>query len=430
MAAPSSGAGKTTVTLGLLAAFRARGVRVRAAKSGPDYIDPAFHAAATGRPSLNLDAWAMPPPLLDRLAVEAGDDADLLVVEAAMGLFDGAETPDGPRGAAAELAARYGWPVLLVLDVSAQAQTAAAVAHGLATYAPGVEVAAVVLNRVAGARHAALIAAALGRNGLRLAGAAPADPSVRLPERHLGLVQAGEHGDLDARLERLGGWCGAHLDLDLVLSLARPGRTPAPAETFALPPPAARIALARDAAFSFVYPHLLEDWRRQGAELEFFSPLADEPPPEGCGACWLPGGYPELHAGALAAAGSFKSGLARFAETRPVHGECGGHMVLGRALVDAGGTAHAMTGLLDHVTSFAERRLQLGYRQAVLLADGALGPRGARIRGHEHHHACTVDAGRDAPLADLSDAGGRSLGAAGGRRGHASGSFFHAVAAA
>jgi cobyrinic acid a,c-diamide synthase len=177
-----------------------------------------------------------------------------------------------------------------------------------------------------------------------------------------------------------------------------------------------------------MYPHLLGGWRAQGAEVAFFSPLADEPPPEHCDACWLPGGYPELHAARLAAAARFRGGLVRFAETRPVHGECGGYMVLGAGLEDAEGGRHVMAGLLGHATSFAKRRLQLGYREATLLSDTPLGRAGAVIRGHEFHYASVTEAGTDAPLCMLSDALGNPLGPAGGRRGLVSGSFFHAIA--
>ena len=159
-----------------------------------------------------------------------------------------------------------------------------------------------------------------------------------------------------------------------------------------------------------------------------FSPLADEPPPEDCDACWLPGGYPELHAGTLANAGRFKAGLIRFAASRPVHGECGGYMVLGEGLVDADGARHAMVGLLSHATSFAERRLHLGYRAATLLQDCPLGSAGTRLRGHEFHYASLIEAGSDEPLAELFDVEGVSLGPSGGRRGHVSGAFFHAIA--
>ena len=426
--APRSGSGKTTLTLALLAAFRRRGVRVRAAKSGPDYIDPAFHAAATGHPCPNLDSWAMPPALLDAVAAGAADGADLLLIESAMGLFDGVAAGAGRSGAAADLAARFGLPVLLVLDVSGQSQTAAAVARGFMAHDPAVRIAGVVLNRVGSERHRAGIEAAMAALPLRVLGSVPRDAAIALPERHLGLVQASEHGglaDLFARLADLAERC---LDLDAILAAAAPLRLGA-ASAASLPPLGQRIALAQDAAFSFVYAHLLAGWRAAGAEVRTFSPLADEAPPDECDAVWLPGGYPELHGAALARAERFRAGMRRFAATRPVHGECGGHMALGAALQDADGVTHPMLGLLGHSTSFARRRLHLGYRAATLLADGPLGPAGTRLRGHEFHYASTTDPGNDAPLAHLTDALGADLGPAGGRRGRVSGSFFHAIAA-
>jgi len=198
----------------------------------------------------------------------------------------------------------------------------------------------------------------------------------------------------------------------------------------ALPPPGQRIALASDAAFSFMYPHLLDGWRRAGAEMVLFSPLADEAPPSHCDMCWLPGGYPELHAGALAAAQRFRDGLARFAATRPVHGECGGYMVLGEGLEDADGARHAMAGLLGHATSFAQRRLHLGYRAARLRDACPIGAAGDVIRGHEFHHASLIAKGNDAPLAEITDAQGRMVAEAGSRRGNVTGTFFHAIARA
>ena len=179
-----------------------------------------------------------------------------------------------------------------------------------------------------------------------------------------------------------------------------------------------------------VYAHLIEGWRCAGAEIVRFSPLADEPPPERCDACWLPGGYPELHSGRLAEATRFMSGLGRFAQTRPVHGECGGYMVLGQGIEDASGVRHAMAGLLGHETSFARRKMHLGYREATLLTDAPIGARGAVVRGHEFHYASTTDPGGDLPLATMSDAAGRSLGPAGGHRGRVTGSFFHVIAPA
>ena len=428
VAAPRSGSGKTMLTLGLLRTMHRRGVAVAGMKCGPDYIDPAFHAAATGRASANLDSWAMPPALMHSLAGTFAAGAEFVLCEGLMGLFDGVPAPAGRSGSSADIAAALGWPVLLVLDVSGQSQSAGAVALGCATFDRRIQLAGVVLNRVGSERHRRLATGAIEQAGLKVLGALPRTPDIALPERHLGLVQASEIQGLEAKLDRLADFVGAHLDLDRVMALARPGRSVG-SRTFPLHPPAQRIAIARDAAFSFIYPHLLEGWRAAGAEVTFFSPLADEAPPSDCDVCWLPGGYPELHGGTLAAATRFQAGVRRFAATRPVHGECGGYMVLGNALIDATGVRHPMLGLLDLVTSFKERRMTLGYRQAVLMHDGPLGQKGVRVRGHEFHYATVTQSGCDEPFAEITDAYGSAPVSAGARRGLASGSFFHAIAA-
>jgi cobyrinic acid a,c-diamide synthase len=428
IAAPRSGAGKTTVTLALIAALRRRGLDVRTAKAGPDYIDPAFHAAASGRPGVNLDSWAMAPDLLDSVAWRSAEGGDLLVVESSMGLFDGIGGAPGRQGTAADLAARFGVPVVLVLDVSGQSQSAAAVARGFAGHDPAVRIAGVIANQVASARHRDGVAGALAGLGLPLLGCVMRDPAIAMPERHLGLVQASEHTGLAAHLGVLADMAETSLDLDAILEAATKMRLEAGGHAVPLPPPGQRIALAGDVAFSFIYPHLLHGWRQAGAEIVTFSPLADQPPPPDCDACWLPGGYPELHAATLAAATRFRAGLVEFAATRPVHGECGGFMVLGTGLEDAAGQRHAMTGLLGHATSFAKRRMNLGYRRATLLDDGVLGRAGQVLRGHEFHYASVTDLGSDAKLAMLRDGVGRDLGPAGARRGMVSGSFFHVIA--
>jgi cobyrinic acid a,c-diamide synthase len=428
IAAPRSGAGKTTVTLALLAVLRRRGMVVQAAKVGPDYIDPSLHAAATERQSFNLDSWAMPPSLVDALVAENAAHADLLVIEGAMGLFDGVPAPPLRTGASADLAARLGLPVLLVIDVAGQSQSAAALLRGFASHDADVRIGGVVLNRVGSARHARLVADAIAALDIPILGAVPRDASLALPERHLGLVQAVEQENLAARLEHLAGMAERLLDLDAIQAMAvTPRRSSAQLRT-PVPPPGQRIALAWDEAFSFVYPHVLDGWKREGAEIAAFSPLADEAPPEACDSCWLPGGYPELHAGRLAEAERFRAGLAHFATTRPVHGECGGYMVLGEAIEDADGVSHRMAGLLGHATSFAQRRLHLGYREARLLADGPLGKAGTLLRGHEFHYAALTAPGNDAPLAELADSQGERLGTSGGRRGLVTGTFFHAIA--
>ncbi len=425
ISAPASGTGKTTLTLGLIAACRAQGLSVQPFKCGPDYIDPAFHAAAAGRASVNLDSWAM---ARDRIAslIHAAEPADLIIAEGAMGLFDGVAKPGAfGTGASADIAALTGWPVVLVLDVGGQAQSAAAVAAGFAAFRPGVRVAGVVLNRVASPRHEALVRAGMDSAGIPVFGALPRDKTITLPERHLGLVQAGETAGLHDRLAALATFIAAHVDL-AALCHAAVAFSPAPANAPRLSPPGQRIALARDAAFSFIYPHLLADWRAQGAEILPFSPVADETPDPTADICWLPGGYPELHAGPLAAATRFKSALRAFAQTRPVHGECGGYMVMGAGLVDAHGTRHEMAGLLGLETSYATRRMHLGYRHATLAHPIPGHPPGTRLRGHEFHYS-TILSQPDMPLAHVRDATGADVPETGSRRAHATGSYFHMI---
>ncbi|MHA6641996.1 cobyrinate a,c-diamide synthase [Mesorhizobium sp. A623] len=428
--APRSGSGKTSVTIGILRALSRRGIRVRGAKSGPDYIDPGFHAAATGLPGVNLDSWAMTPSLLNGLASQASDDAEFIVLESAMGLFDGIPSTPGRTGAAADLAALYGVPVLLVLDVSGQSTTVAAVAKGFATYHPDVRMAGVVLNRLGSERHKKLCTDAVEALGLPVVGAILRDPTLSMPERHLGLVQASEHTDLVNFIDRMADMVEASIDLDAVMRLAAPLAPVEGGFDDALQPPGQRIALAQDAAFTFLYPHVAAHWRAAGVEVVPFSPLADEAPRMDCDVCWIPGGYPELHAEKLAAAHNFRAGMQKFAEAKPVHGECGGFMVLGETLEDAAGENHRMLGLLSHSTSFSKRKMNLGYRQARLLADCPLGVRGTQVRGHEFHYARMIPPGNDDPLADLSDGQGNPLGTSGYRRGHVSGAFFHAIAKA
>ena len=427
ISAPASGVGKTTLTLALARAFCDRGLAVQCFKSGPDYIDPAFHAAATGRISVNIDSWAMTRETIEAL-VARGAGADLVLAEGSMGLFDGvAARGVSGTGATADIAAMTGWPVLLVIDPSGQAQTAAAVAAGLRDFRKGVGFAGVVLNRVASPRHEDLVRRALADAGIAVFGALPRNAAIELPKRHLGLVQAEEQKDIDRLIGEAGRFIVQHVDLDAVLQSAGTWSPRQSAPIASLTPPGQRIALARDAAFSFIYPHMLEAWRTAGAEILTFSPLADEGPDNSADVCWLPGGYPELHAGRLAANQRFHAALSSFAKTRPVHGECGGYMVLGAALTDAEGTSHAMSGLLGLETSFAKRRMHLGYRM-VELANSIPGySAGARLRGHEFHYS-TIVAQPDATLATVRDATGAIIAETGSRRGNVTGTFFHLIA--
>ena len=417
-----SGSGKTTVALGLMRALARRGLSVQPFKCGPDYIDPAFHGSATGRASFNLDTWAMTPGLIADLV--ARHPADIAIAEGVMGLFDGV----GGRGATADLAALLKWPVVLVLDVKGQTETAAAIAAGCATYRDDVAIAGVILNRVASPRHLSLIEPAFARIGLKLFGALGEDARLVLPERHLGLVQALETTDLESHLDRLSYAVAGSIDLSAVDGSAREAFLPKMA-ALQVEPPGQRIAVASDRAFSFMYPHLLESWRAVGAEILPFSPLADEAPAPDADVVWLTGGAPELHAGALAAAKRFQQGLCNAAAGAvSIHGECGGYMVLGQGIVDAAGDRHAMAGLLQLETSFAERRLHLGYRRARLRGDCALGRQGTEVLGHEFHYASIVSMG-DEPLVDCRDANGAMVAEAGARRGPVSGTFFHLLCA-
>jgi cobyrinic acid a,c-diamide synthase len=431
IAAPHSGAGKTTVTLGILAALKGIGVSVQPYKTGPDYIDTSHHGLAAGRPSHNLDTWAMPPAAIAEIVLRTSADCDLAIAEGVMGLFDGVDDQgQSGRGTTADLAALSGWPIILVLDVAGQTETAAALALGCATYRSDITIGGVILNRVASERHAALITPAFDRLRIPVLGAIPRNVSIELPERHLGLVQANESGAAE-RITRLADVLKNVIDLEALVSLARASSFRHAASTASvyenLKPPGSRIALASDEAFSFTYNHLFSIWRHHGVEIVPFSPLADEAPDNQADAVWLPGGYPELHAGRLASAHRFKKGLVALAERGvPIHGECGGYMVLGEGLEDADGQRHEMTGLLKVETSFAQRRMHLGYRRAKLLSDCALGKRGADLVGHEFHFASLLS-NRDAPLLECRNAGQNERYQTGSRSGAVTGSFFHVL---
>ena len=426
ISAPSSGTGKTTVMLGLLRAFSDMGLRVQPFKSGPDYIDPAFHHAAARKASFNLDSWGMDEALMNTIVAE-GEDADIAIAEGSMGLYDGVATKGASGfGSSAETAVRFGWPVILVVDVSGQAQSAAATALGFMKYMPDLPFGGVILNRVASPRHERLARLGMDQAGIKVLGVLPRRGDLALPERHLGLIQAIEHPDLEQAISNYAGFLGEHVDLEAIRAVAQ-GRN-APKVGRLVRPPAQRIALARDAAFSFTYPHLLKAWRSEGAEILPFSPLNDDLVPD-ADLVWLPGGYPELHAGTLAGANRFLTSLRKHAATKPVHGECGGYMALGTTLIDKEGVAHKMAGLLGVVTSYEKRKFHLGYRQAVL-QEAVLGyQRGSRLRGHEFHYSTILEE-PDAPLAQVTDADGNLVSETGSLRGHVSGTFFHMISEA
>jgi len=416
IAAPHSGSGKTLVTLGLLRALKNRGLKVISAKAGPDYIDPGFHAAATGQPCINLDYWAMGENSLRQQASAHAVGFDLLVIEGVMGLFDG---PQGAKGSTADLATALGLPVILVVDTSRQGQSIAALVQGFANHRPDVKIAGVILNRVASDRHEQILTEALLEKPF---GVLRQIDSLALPSRHLGLVQAQENQQLEAFIELSAARVARETILDKILESAAVLTNHGDKRT-KLEPLGQHIAIAQDMAFSFLYPHQLSDWRAMGAEISFFSPLANETPHD-VDAIFMPGGYPELHAGKLAANKSFLNGLCAFKGL--IYGECGGYMVLGDGLIDAEGQTHAMAGLLPLTTSFANRKLHLGYRELKPLT----GPWKQNLRGHEFHYSTIANQSGGEPLFHAHDAAGNDLGPIGQRISNVMGSYAHIISVA
>lgn len=423
IAAPRSGSGKTVITLGLMAALRRRGLVVAPAKTGPDYIDPALLARAALREAVNLDPWSMRADRLKALAATQATGADLLLVEGVMGLFDGAADNSGST---ADLAELLGLPVVLVVDATSQSQSVAPLVAGFANWRPGVHIGGVILNRVASMRHERMLVEALAATGISCLGAIPRDPALVVPERHLGLVLPGEVMAFDGFLEAAAEAVGNYVDLAALRALAAPLSNSIAAPP-ALPPLGQRIAIARDAAFAFLYPHLLDGWRAQGAELSFFSPLADQGPAADADAVYLPGGYPELHGATLANAASFKAGLAAARDRGALlYGECGGFMVLGETLVDKEGQGHQMSGLLPVATRIDRPKRILGYRRLVQSGDL---PWPAHLNGHEFHYSSARQT-RLPPLFAATDARGEALPGMGAVIGKVMGSYAHVIDAA
>ncbi len=428
IAAPKSGSGKTVVTLALLRAFSRSGLKIVSAKAGPDYIDPGFHTVASGEHCVNVDCWAMRTELTGTLLKRLEHRAELILCEGVMGLFDGAT--DG-TGSTADLAAFSGWPIVLVADVRGQAASAAALLAGFVNHRDDIEITGVIFNQVGGEAHAQALreATSAALPNLAILGMLKRDARLELPERHLGLVQASEQGDLDRFIEEAADAVCEYVDLGALRALARTTQVPESTGTpQPLSPLGQRIAIARDDAFAFCYATVLDGWKHAGAELSFFSPLADEAPDKGADAVYLPGGYPELHASQLAANQVFLGQL-RAAASRgaTIYGECGGYMVLGEVLVDGDADAHEMAGLLPLTSSFAERRLHLGYRRATTLASSPLGDRGTRYRGHEFHYTGIRSEGPGDNFLEVTNARGKNREAVGLINGRVAGSFIHLI---
>lgn len=422
ISAPNSNAGKTVITLAILRALVSRKINVASAKVGPDYIDPKFHEAATGGSSFNLDMWGMRKGLIRDLLSSAGKHSDLVLIEGVMGLFDGAS---GGNGSTADLAAMLDIPVLLVVDVSSQAQSVAAIVKGFSTFRCDCRVAGILLNRVGSQRHKDMLMAALTPLGIPVVGAISRHESLHFPSRHLGLVQAQEQGTLLPQIETAARLMEDEIDLDLLMEIASPVRTPNDGVAKPLPPFGQRIAIACDNAFSFIYPHLLGGWRSAGAELSFFSPLENETPDRTCDAVYLPGGYPELHGSKISANRQFLTGLHDAAARGAlVFGECGGYMVLGDYIIDSDGSKHTMAGLLPFGSNFAKRKLHLGYRRVT--HESPL-PWPKTLWAHEFHYASIDYEKGDSALFTGTDSLGQSVSPMGLQNQNVMGSYAHII---
>ena len=411
LSAPSSGCGKTTITLALLRALKREGLQIKSAKSGPDYIDTRFHAEASGSECYNLDAWAMHPDQICKLANEATQ----IIVEGAMGLFDGAP-PDG-KGSTAHLATILNLPIILILDASSQAQSVAALTLGFQKLDPNIKISGIILNKVGSDKHKRILTNALKPLGIPILGSIYRHQELSLPSRHLGLVQAQELENLDEFLNNAAEIVTNSIDIKRILKLMKPIQRAKQETNLFLRPPSQSISIANDAAFSFTYPHILKEWRRIGVEISFFSPLKNEAPKKS-DLVFLPGGYPELHAEKLANANIFKSSMKK---ANAVYGECGGYMTMGNGIIDSKGKRHEMLNLLNLETSFENKKLHLGYRN--------LSPQSiwsSNLKAHEFHYASTLKA-EGKSLFKAKDSEGNKLPDMGLINGSFSGSFAHII---
>jgi cobyrinic acid a,c-diamide synthase len=426
VAAPASGSGKSSVTLGLLGALQRRGVRIAPFKVGPDFIDPGHHAAVCGRVSRNLDSWMCDRTGVLRSFASGSTGTDLAVIEGVMGLFDGADGASD-AGSSAEIARWLGGKILLVIDARAQARSAAAVVKGFTTFAPDLKFAGVLYNRVGSSRHEQLLCEAHASvpELPPLLGCLPRREAITLPERHLGLVTAADAAAASTYAQ-LADWVAEHVDLDRLLRALTAAKAESPPLVSAAahpPQPAVRIGVARDAAFCFCYPDNLELLQQAGADLIFFSPLVD-PLPANLAGLYLPGGYPELHSGQLAANTGLLSAVKAAAMAgMPIYAECGGLLYLTQGLGKE--VRDVLVGLFPGHARMLPTRKALGYRQVTMTAVTPLGPVGTVARGHEFHYS-ELDLPVSTPRAyQVADRSGQPCPAEGYQHGNVLGSYIH-----
>jgi len=386
IAAPNSGSGKTTLTLALLAALKARGFSLAPFKAGPDFIDPGHHTRITRTVSRNLDGWMLGREINREIFARGCRDAELAVVEGVMGLFDGFSGAD-EAGSTAQMAKWLELPVLLVVDAKSMARSFAALVKGFCEFDPGLRIAGVVANKVAGERHFQYLREAVAGYGVPLLGGIPREATIEIPDRHLGLYTADDHVLSANAVRQLGDLVEKHMDLDALLDglpEVKTDRSPPAAP----PVPDVRIGVARDNAFCFYYEDNLDCLRQQGCETVFFSPLTDAALPPDLDGLYLGGGYPELFSRELEENTAMRRSIKTLAESgMPVYAECGGVMYLCRKLLTRDGTACQMAGVFPFETRMQDRLSALGYREIRLLTDTPLGPAAMIARGHEFHYS-------------------------------------------
>jgi len=431
--APASGSGKTVVTLSLLRAMRKVGIEVNSIKVGPDYIDPAYHSVASGNSCRNLDLWGMRNETLIHQQASAIGGSSVVIAEGVMGLFDGAVTGKPKDAGSTAAAAKWlGWPIILVVDVTGQGTSVAALVEGFANHRDDIKIAGVIFNRVGSPSHELILREALSITNIPCIGCIPRHGSLHLPHRHLGLIQAREMSKLEIWLDDVAEIVTRSIDLDLLLKFARPLKskpTPKSSKDF-LPIPVLgkHTAVAYDDAFSFCYDYVLDAWKTHGVELTFFSPIFGETIDPRADSVYLPGGYPELYANDIAANQEFKETMKVAARNGAViYGECGGFMVLGGSLIDRDGESHEMLNLLPIKTSFVKPRLHLGYRELALIDGGALGNTNGRFKGHEFHYCKVVEDSKTESLFYTKNARGERLQPMGSKLGSVMGSFSHII---
>jgi len=424
LAAPHSGAGKTLITMIILRGLQQRGIKLAPFKAGPDYIDPRLHQLACGCVSLNLDPWAMRTGLIEHLAGSAACEGNMLIVEAMMGLFDGAL--DG-SATPADLARSLKLPIILIVDCTKISHSVAALVSGFHHFADNVSLGGLILNKVGSPKHEKMLRQALSKLDIPILGVIARNEKLVMKARHLGLTLPDDPSQFTDFMEEASHLVEPQIKWSQLEKLANsaPFIFPPIPQLPCIAPLGKNIAIARDSAFCFTYPHILSQWQQAGSQLSFFSPLHDESPPFHADSIYLPGGYPELYAEKLATNKNFQNGMRQAAMAgKRVYGECGGFMVLGEGLEDRQGTMHTMLGLLPLTTSFKMPHLQLGYRKLQNLGDF---PLPEQMRGHEFHYSHIIKQGEATPLFQMYDALGENLGTSGLVRDCVAGSFIHLI---